>query len=90
MNKDIYKGEKYMKKILEVRPWVYVMIGVALLLIEMMVIIPSANGFATALVGTLALGLMLTGSIASIFKSIKRIRKTRELKEIRTGDVTYV
>lgn len=72
MNKDIYKGEEYMKKILEVRPWIYVMAGIALVLIEMMVIIPSGNGLVTALVGTLALGLMLTGSIASIFKSINR------------------
>ena len=80
MNKR--KGQHNMKNILRAPTWVFVMSGIFLLVVEVFIVIPANNPLLISTVGTLAIGLMIAGSILNISRCNRAIK---ELKEKRTG-----
>jgi hypothetical protein len=67
-----------MKNILRAPTWVFVMSGIFLLVVEIFIVIPANNPLLISTVGTLAIGLMIAGSILNISRCNQAIKELKE------------
>lgn len=67
-----------MKNILRAPTWVFVMSGIFLLVVEVFIVIPANNPLLVSTVGTLAIGLIIAGSILNISRCNRAIKELKE------------